>query len=82
MAFGKEDVVIDGGAAITIDSAFESDALALSVTLTVKFAVPVVDGVPLITPVPAFMVKPGGSDPGDTVQLKGLVPPEAATGWE
>lgn len=82
MAFGKEAVVIDGGAAIRIDNAFESDALAPSVTLTVKFAVPVVEGVPLITPVPEFIVKPVGRDPGDTVQVKAPVPPEAVTGWE
>ena len=69
MALGKEDVVIDGGAAITIDNAFESEELALSVTLMVKFEVPVVVGVPLITPVPEFSVKPAGSDPGETVQL-------------
>ena len=34
-----------------------------SITATVKFEVPPVVGVPLITPVPELIDKPGGSDP-------------------
>jgi hypothetical protein len=41
----------------------------LSVALTVKVNVPVAVGVPLIAPVLAFIDKPAGSDPADTLQV-------------
>jgi hypothetical protein len=81
VAFGKDDVVITGGGDMVIDRPFESEALAASVTLTVKLNGPVVEGVPEMTPVLASMPNPFGSDPV-TVQLYGVVPPEAVTGWE
>lgn len=46
-----------------------------SVACTVKVAVPAVVGVPEITPVAAFNVKPAGSAPMVTVQLTAGVPP-------
>jgi hypothetical protein len=41
--------------------------------------VPASTGVPEITPVEAFSDSPGGSDPAETVQVYGLVPPVAAS---
>jgi hypothetical protein len=53
----------------------------LSVTLTVKFDVPAVVGVPLIVPVEEPSDSPAGSDPEITDQLYGVVPPVATTVW-
>ena len=53
----------------------ESDAftvvfmLALSVTVTLKFCIPAVVGVPLIRPVAVFKLSPAGSDPAVTAQV-------------
>ena len=47
-----------------------------SVTVTVKELVPAVVGVPDKTPA-VLKVRPAGSVPVDTVQLKGAVPPDA-----
>src|SRR3989304_3409264 len=52
-----------------------------SVTCTVKFDVPAVVGVPLITPVAVLRASPVGSGPTDTAQLYGVLPPAATTVW-
>lgn len=46
---------------------------------TVKDAVPEVVGVPEITPVEAFKLRPAGSAPALMPQVYGVVPPEAAS---
>ena len=53
-------------------------------TLTVKLNVPAVVGVPLIVPVLAFIDKPAGSDPADTVHVNDVpvVVPTVASGCE
>lgn len=65
--------------AMLIESAFVAcrAGLLVSVTLTVKFEVPPVVGVPLITPVPD-RVRPAGSVPVAMDQAYGGVPPAAA----
>src|SRR5205085_8637165 len=60
---GNAFVVIAGAAAIAIDSALETAAPTLSVTRSVKPAVPAVVGVPVIAPVPALRFSPAGSAP-------------------
>jgi hypothetical protein len=55
--------------------------LPLSVTVAVKFAVPVVVGVPLIVPL-ALRFRPAGSAPLLTVHAYPPVPPLAASVWE
>ena len=42
---------------------------------TEKDDAPAADGVPEITPLAAFSVKPAGNDPDATVQVYGAVPP-------
>jgi len=49
----------------------------LSVTWTVKLAGPELVGVPLMTPVAGFMVRPPGSKPAVMVQAYAGVPPTA-----
>ena len=46
------------------------DCDALSVALTVKVDIPAAVGVPLIVPVLAFIDKPAGSEPADTLHVK------------
>ncbi len=46
-----------------------------SVTVTVKENGPAVVGVPLITPVVVFRVRPAGSDPEANAKVYGPVPP-------
>ena len=48
-----------------------------SKTLTVKFEVPVVVGVPVMAPLPAFKLKPAGSVPALMLQVYGCTPPLA-----
>ncbi len=55
---------------------------SLSVTVTVNEDVPVVVGVPLMTPVDGARVRPGGSVPVLSAHVYGFVPPEAARVWE
>jgi len=38
-------------------------------------------GVPVISPVVAFKLKPAGSEPVETLQVNGAVPPEAERIW-
>ena len=61
-----------------IDSACVSVALLKSLTWTVNDDVPAVVGVPLIAP-PLFIVNPAGSEPGESCQIKGAVPPATAS---
>jgi len=76
---GTEDVVIDKGGVITIDSALVSVAPAPSVARTVKLNVPDADAVPLMVPVPEFKFRPAGSAPEARDQAMGGVPPVLAT---
>ena len=50
-------------------------------TRMVKFEVPAVDGVPLISP-PADSVSPPGNVPDRRDQAYGALPPVAANVWE
>jgi hypothetical protein len=63
VAVGNVVVVTAGGDATVMLSALEAEAPTLSATRIVKFAVPGVDGVPLITPVDDVSVSPEGSEP-------------------
>jgi len=58
------------------ESAFVALPPPLSVNLTVKAAVPVVEGVPLITPVDAARLKPCGNVPCEIVQVTGETAPD------
>jgi hypothetical protein len=40
-----------------------------------------VAGVPVISPVVAFRVRPEGNDPDEMLQVKGEVPPLTARSW-
>ena len=53
--------------------------LALSVTITVRLKSPVAVGVPEITPVLVFRVKPAGRLPAEMLQVYGDMPPVACT---
>ena len=76
--FARTLVVIEGAAPIVIDSALVADAPKLSVTFSVKPAVPAVVGVPVIAPVLALRLSPTGRGPGDNDHVYGAVPPFAA----
>ena len=54
-------MMVRAGGLIVIESGAVADPEALSVTLTVKFAVPALVGVPDIAPPPS--VRPAGRDP-------------------
>ena len=76
---GKVDVVIINGAgAMVICRGAVAVCAAASVTLAVKLNVPAVVGVPEIWPAEES-VSPPGSAPALTVQVKGVVPPLAAS---
>jgi hypothetical protein len=62
------------------EKAFVAVAEVESVTWTVKLEVPAPEGVPLRTP-PAERLRPAGTVPEDTSQLKGDVPPVAENVW-
>jgi hypothetical protein len=69
------------GVLTTIDSAFSAVCAGepLSVARTVKFEVPGVVGVPLMTPAGDNDIPAGSTpDPGTTIQVKDGVPPAAA----
>ena len=74
---GNDAVVTTGAATTLIESALVADPETLSVTLTVKFAVPATDGVPLIWPA-ELSVKPVGSVPAEIDHVYGGAPPLAA----
>ena len=66
MPAGSEDVVtVRGGGLMVRVSGAVADVDALSVTFTVKLAVPAALGVPDIVP-PAERASPAGSDPLET----------------
>ena len=72
-------MVIDSpGAAIWMLSACVADAELVSVTLTVKLAVPAVDGVPPICP-PELRLRPAGNEPDDTDHVYDPEPPVACS---
>ena len=52
----------------------------VSATQTVNGKVPVAVGAPVIVPVLAFKLRPGGSAPAEMLQVSGPVP-VAITGW-
>src|SRR5215472_17203486 len=54
---------------------------AASVTCASKYHVPPPLGVPVIAPVPALMLRPLGSEPMDTDQVNGGVPPISEMVW-
>ena len=66
-----------GAREVTMLSALLAVCPTPSVTLTVKFAVPVAVGAPLSAPVALFRVTPAGSAPEITLQEYGAVPPVA-----
>jgi hypothetical protein len=70
---GREAVVIVGGAAIIILRVFVLFPEAF-VALTVNLDVPIAVGVPDITPVVSFKLRPAGSVPPDIDQVIGVVP--------
>src|SRR5205085_2648716 len=74
---GNAAVVMLRPPAMVMDNAFDADAPTLSLTASVKLAVPAVVGVPVIAPVPALRFSPAGSAPTVTDQLSGAVPPLA-----
>ena len=57
----------------------ETAGISESVTIMVKFDVPVAVGVPLIAPVAAFNVNPAGKVPLKMDHVYGAAPPVAAT---
>ena len=52
-----------------IERSAVDDCDALSVAMTVKLDLPADVGVPLIVPVLAFIDKPAGSEPADTLHV-------------
>jgi hypothetical protein len=80
VAPGIEEVEIDGAAETVMVSTLVAEALAASVTCMVKLGAVAV-GVPEMRPLEEFKLSPAGSEP-DTVQVRGAVPPDAATVWE
>jgi hypothetical protein len=83
----RDDVVtLNGGALITILRFADALCLvgdSLSVTVTVKFTVPVKVplGLPEITPVLAFKDRPVGRPPVVIDQVYGVMPPAATRVW-
>jgi hypothetical protein len=79
---GSEEVVICGGLSVRtrIDNACVSLCPKVSATRTVNGKVPVAVGDPVIVPDVGLMVRPGGSDPAEMLQVSGPVP-VASTAW-
>ncbi len=73
---GSVAVVIASVAAIVPLYACVAVTEFVSVALTVKLYAPEVVGVPLITPVDVFKLKPAGSDPAEIENVIGAVPPD------
>jgi hypothetical protein len=71
-------VVIESAALTVIESTWVAVRDPLSVTRTVKFAVPAVVGVPASAPDEASNENPAGNVPTATAQVYGVVPPAAA----
>lgn len=62
------------GARIVIDNVFVAKAPAMSVTFSVKVNVPTFVGLPEITPVLVFRVRPGGRAPAVLLYVNGVEP--------
>jgi hypothetical protein len=76
---GSELVVIAGGSGFTASvKALVVLPPPLSVSITVKLELPVSEGVPLITPVEPWRLKPRGKIPSDIAQVTGATAPDAA----
>lgn len=84
MTAGKDDVLTVGNAPTAMDNDFAAETIPrLSVTVIVKFDVPVTVGVPEIAPVVASRARPVGSEPEESVHVEYVpVPPVAASVWE
>jgi hypothetical protein len=65
---------------ISIDSARVACCPKVSATRTVNWKFPVAVGIPVIVPEVELMVRPGGSDPAEMLQVSGAVP-VASTAW-
>src|SRR6202011_2139593 len=81
--FGKVVVVIASGATVTtMLNALAAACCGVleSFAFIVKFDVPAAVGVPEITPVAVFSVRPAGNPP-IKVHVIGAVPPLVASGW-
>src|SRR4030066_411229 len=81
MPSGRAVVLMVTDEYMMTDSAFVATAPFASTTCTVKFDVPAVSGIPLITPLPLSKLKPDGSVPVMTDQAYGVLPPEADSVW-
>ena len=69
-----------GSAEVVIVSGATAVQFLLSVTVTVKLAVPAgAVGVPEITPVVGFKTRPAGKLPAETVNVAGAVAPEVVS---
>jgi hypothetical protein len=76
-------VIVSRGLIVTVNVCVaDCGGLLLSVTRTVKFAVPTAVGVPLIAPVPALSVNPAGNAPALSDHAYGCVPCCAETDAE
>ena len=69
------------GSYTAIESVLVAVAELASVTCTVKVDVPLVVGVPDMTPVEGFRAKPAGRVPEETDQVYGDEPPTAVRVW-
>ncbi len=79
MPAGSETVVIVGGSGFTVSvNALVVLPPPLSVSLTVKLEPPASEGVPPITPVDAWRLKPSGKLPNAIAQVTGATAPDAA----
>ena len=65
-----------GSAAVVMVSGATAEQFLLSVTVTVKEAVPLVVGVPEMTPVVGFKLSPVGKLPAEIMNVAGAVAPE------
>ena len=79
VAGGSVVVVIVSAVAMVIERSRVTAAPALSATRTVKLETPFVEGVPVITPVAATMLRPVGNVPAVTDHVRGEVPPAETT---
>ena len=85
IATGPRSVAVAGiGVKVNCFCAVKGVALeSVAVKVNVKLGGVVVEevGVPVISPVAAFKLKPAGREPVETLQVNGAVPPEAERIW-
>src|SRR3989304_2056121 len=74
-------VVTDNAAYTVTDRALSEYAPLASVTRAVRFDVPAIVGVPLITPVAVFRFNPAGRLPVAILHVYGVLPPVARSVW-